>query len=49
MIRRVKEKCNYSAVCNRWIFSLAPDFSPVLEVSLTASSNRFDGFLHIAE
>jgi len=36
--------CNYSAMCNRWIFSLAPDFSPVLDVSPIAFSNRFNGF-----
>ncbi|MCK5269362.1 MAG: hypothetical protein KAJ46_01205 [Sedimentisphaerales bacterium] len=40
---------NYSAVRSKWIFPLTPDFSPVLEVSPPASSNRFNGFLHIAE
>jgi hypothetical protein len=40
---------NYSAVCNRWIFSLAPDFSPVSNVSPDAFFNRFNGFWHMTE
>ena len=34
----------YAGFPGKCIFSLAPDFSPVLEVSPTASSNRFNGF-----